>query len=61
MMHVKAADATSNRKSKHKGGHGRASEAANCEASTSVTGRSDEDSRSIEDEDPPEFGIRLMR
>ena len=46
-------------------GHGRASEAATCEceASTSVTGRSDEDSRSIEDEheDQPEFGIRLMR
>merc|ERR1712117_882210 len=44
-------------------GHGRASKAATCEASNSVTGRSDEDSRSIEDEheDQPEFGIKLMR
>ena len=44
-------------------GHGRASEAATCEASNSVTWRSDEDSRSIEDEheDQPEFGIKLMR
>ena len=42
--------------------------AATCEGgeastTTSVTGRSDEDSRNIEDEheDQPEFGIKLMR